>query len=496
MNTGNYDSEATRFPESVDENTHYEGAPAPEKPRATPPAIHPEDAAKSVQSAAAQNKPEAKSAQPKKKSSTGANVAKNVAIGAGAGLLMGTAATFLTSMARANSADDAADADSVSSSDSSHPAWSDGEVKVATSVNDGMSFNEAFAAARAEVGPGGAFEWHGGVYGTYTAAEWNNMSAAEKAEYGDHFSWNNVGSHHTSASHHTSSSAHHSAPSHQPASQGETQQHSGENGGGGGSQSHEPKIGGKDEDIEVVSVNHNQNPGGNGHQPAQPTQPTQPTNNGGGGGSEGGDVEVIGVFHDDDTGYNIGVLNAHGHGAMMIDVDGDLKFDVMAVDINDNGEFEESEMAPIKENITVNDLGGFTNDAAPASEKGVGEQDDNIITVDDDDTDDTDSDSIDPQNDREGDTTDSLNVSEVEVNSVEDPSGEQRSVEEGIMEHNIVEISDEELYATESEPVDYDIDGLPAPGTGEEYGPDLTDYSSDDMLADGGIMDDSLDPMA
>ena len=43
-------------------------------------------------------------------------------------------------------------------------------VKVAQ-VSDDVSFNEAFADARAQVGPGGVFEWHGRVYGTYYKEE-------------------------------------------------------------------------------------------------------------------------------------------------------------------------------------------------------------------------------------------------------------------------------------------------------------------------------------
>jgi hypothetical protein len=50
-------------------------------------------------------------------------------------------------------------------------------------VNDDMSFGEAFAAARAEVGPGGVFHWHGGIYNTYTAAEWNAMSTDQKHDF-------------------------------------------------------------------------------------------------------------------------------------------------------------------------------------------------------------------------------------------------------------------------------------------------------------------------
>ena len=47
-------------------------------------------------------------------------------------------------------------------------------------VSDNLPFSEAFDAARAEVGPGGVFHWHGGIYNTYTAAEWDAMSDAEK----------------------------------------------------------------------------------------------------------------------------------------------------------------------------------------------------------------------------------------------------------------------------------------------------------------------------
>lgn len=50
-------------------------------------------------------------------------------------------------------------------------------------VDDSMSFGEAFAAARQQVGAGGVFEWHGNVYGTYYETEWDAMSDAEKQEW-------------------------------------------------------------------------------------------------------------------------------------------------------------------------------------------------------------------------------------------------------------------------------------------------------------------------
>lgn len=50
-------------------------------------------------------------------------------------------------------------------------------------VSDEMTFAEAFSDARHQVGDGGVFEWRGHVYGTYYANEWNDMSAAERADF-------------------------------------------------------------------------------------------------------------------------------------------------------------------------------------------------------------------------------------------------------------------------------------------------------------------------
>jgi len=66
------------------------------------------------------------------------------------------------------------------------------DLPVATGVTDDMTFSEAFAAARQEVGAGGMFYYHGHAYGTYYENEWNNMSGDDKADY-----WASV--HHTHA---------------------------------------------------------------------------------------------------------------------------------------------------------------------------------------------------------------------------------------------------------------------------------------------------------
>ena len=73
---------------------------------------------------------------------------KRAAIGAGTGFAAGVAATVLTSGTTEAQAQMQEQDDTISGGEA-HPEWVDGEVQVATSVNDNMSFGEAFAAARA-----------------------------------------------------------------------------------------------------------------------------------------------------------------------------------------------------------------------------------------------------------------------------------------------------------------------------------------------------------
>lgn len=100
---------------------------------------------------------------------------KQVSIGGVTGILIGAGAMY---GARAY-----ADNQQVPSEEDPNatPDASNG-VKVAE-VSDDMSFKEAFDAAREQVGAGGVFRWHGGIYNTYTAEEWNSMSDAEKSDF-------------------------------------------------------------------------------------------------------------------------------------------------------------------------------------------------------------------------------------------------------------------------------------------------------------------------
>ena len=60
------------------------------------------------------------------------------------------------------------------------------ETADADSQYDKMSFRDAFDAARAELGAGGVFRWHGNIYNTYTADEWNAKTTEEQDEFAEH----------------------------------------------------------------------------------------------------------------------------------------------------------------------------------------------------------------------------------------------------------------------------------------------------------------------
>lgn len=57
-------------------------------------------------------------------------------------------------------------------------------LKVAT-VDDSMSFSQAFEAARAQVGAGGVFTWRGNIFNTYTADEWKAISNEDKHHFAE-----------------------------------------------------------------------------------------------------------------------------------------------------------------------------------------------------------------------------------------------------------------------------------------------------------------------
>lgn len=105
---------------------------------------------------------------------------KHVTLGGVSGILMG--AGLLYAGQTATKKDDVIRGNVGTSDAQPTGNATEATLPVAQMQND-LSFGEAFAAARAEVGPGGVFIWHGGIYNTYTAEEWNSMTPQQKNDF-------------------------------------------------------------------------------------------------------------------------------------------------------------------------------------------------------------------------------------------------------------------------------------------------------------------------
>ena len=222
-----------------------------------------------------------------------------VAIGGVAGLALGTAASCAFS-AKAETAEAETEAETAEGAGKTAASpLIDQSVSVSAAVGDDMTFAEAFAAARAEVGAGGVFEWHGNLYSTYYVEEWNAMSDSDRAEYNSHFAWSDAAS----------------------SSQG------------AGEEAH------KDEAVaEVVPQ----------EEPKTQVE-VEP------------EVELLGVAHDAETGANYAGITIDGQEAVLIDIDGNHLFDIGVSDLNGDGYIQQEEVVDISgEGITVEGLGGFT----------------------------------------------------------------------------------------------------------------------------------------
>lgn len=246
--------------------------------------------------------------------SSGKSVWGKVAAGAGAGIVLGAATTVLSSSSEPVEAQQ----------EIQHLEWTDGEVPVATSVNDDMSFTDAFNAAREEVGSGGVFEWHGYIYSTYTDDEWNSMSEAEREEYGSHFNWTPEDSDDVTAS---------------VASDVDTDDV-------------EVTVDGPaDEPYAQEDVADVEPAGGNDPHLVDASDVVD---------VDDPEVEVLGVIHDDETGANIGGMLVGDQQVVLVDVDNDQAFDVMVADVDNNGTITDNEVIDISAHgITVDQLGGL-----------------------------------------------------------------------------------------------------------------------------------------
>lgn len=109
---------------------------------------------------------------------------EQVTIGGVAGIVFGVGAATFTNARTAQEEGKTAHAH-----EALEPEVNEENVPMATCVDDGMTFSQAFSAARLEVGPGGVFEWHGKLYGTFTADEWAKMTAEQRHDFNDNFAW-------------------------------------------------------------------------------------------------------------------------------------------------------------------------------------------------------------------------------------------------------------------------------------------------------------------
>lgn len=107
---------------------------------------------------------------------------QTVSIGGVAGVAMGLAASQAYEAFAAEDVELAEEDEAAGATTAEAAGASVAEVHQAT-VNQNLSFGDAFAAARAEVGPGGVFLWHGQLYNTFTAEEWQGMSDVQKDEF-------------------------------------------------------------------------------------------------------------------------------------------------------------------------------------------------------------------------------------------------------------------------------------------------------------------------
>lgn len=211
---------------------------------------------------------------------------KNVMIGGVPGILIGSLGTGVATSAFAQTNED--------------PVSELSPLPIAE-INDDMSFGEAFAAARAQVGPGGVFEWRGNVYNTYNADEWNAMSPEDRAEFADRLSETPI--------------------------EIEVEDNVTDNGGSNetviqaepatdNNQEHEAEIVGEvDMQVEEVGV----------------------------------------VVMEDGSEVILATGQMDGHFMVLTDVDSDGAIDAMAVDYNDNGEVDQNEMIDDAD-LTVGDV--------------------------------------------------------------------------------------------------------------------------------------------
>lgn len=176
------------------------------------------------------------------------------------------------------------------------------QIHQAHSVNDEMSFAQAFAAAREEVGPGGVFVWHGNVYGTYYADEWNSMTPDQQYAFSSSFHYGGSSNHH---SHHNDQFAHH----------------------------------------------HHEDPAPIVHDPNEVALVTDEEDEG---------LMLIGQEYNAENDMHLAYVTDGHNVAMFADVDNDGTYDYYVADFDGNGEITNNEIIDISDQgLSINDVAGL-----------------------------------------------------------------------------------------------------------------------------------------
>lgn len=206
-----------------------------------------------------------------------------------------------------------------------HTAVPAGNVKVAE-VSDDMSFDEAFASARKQVGAGGVFEWRGKLYGTYYKNEWDAMSQADK----DQYAANVFG---------TPQAKVHNENIQEPP------------------RKDMPEDAEQNTNVQKVS-----------------DQTDNQQDRAEAGSDEGGRYNIQQVYGvrivTDNNGNPMTMVEAkvNGHNAILCDINQDDKIDSMAIDANDDGQITQDEIIPVPQgSVLVSELGYGVPETQPVS---------------------------------------------------------------------------------------------------------------------------------
>ena len=250
---------------------------------------------------------------------------KKVAGVAGVAAAGVAAGVVFTSMASGDNDDQSTQADAAQATHTAVPA---GNVKVAE-VSDDMSFDEAFASARKQVGAGGVFEWRGKLYGTYYKNEWDNMSQADK----DQYAANVFGTP--------------QAKTHQTNTQDQPQQDVAEE-----------NVAEQNTNVQKVS------------QQTDNQQDMAEADS-----DNGGSYNIQQVYGArtviDNNGNPMTMVEAkvNGHNAILCDINQDDKIDAMVIDANDDDQVTEDEIIPVPQGaVLVSELGCGVPETQPVSE--------------------------------------------------------------------------------------------------------------------------------